>query len=43
MTNKRYVLLQVLFVFGIVLFSLMDVYLYKSGYFDEKKIKINYK
>ena len=43
MTNRKYILLQVLFVFGIVLFSMMDIYLYRMGYFEEKKIAINYK
>lgn len=43
MNNRKYILLQFLFVFGIVLFSLMDIYLYKNGYFEEKKITLNYK
>ncbi len=42
MNNKKYILLQILFVFGIVLFSLMDIYLYKNGYFEEKKITLKY-
>ena len=43
MNNRKYVLLQVLFVFGIVIFSLMDIYLYRNGYFEEKKVSLYYK
>ncbi len=42
MRTKKYTLIQVLCVFGMLLFALMDVYLYKSGYFEEKKLSLKY-
>ena len=42
MTNKKYFRLQLLCLFGIVLFSLIDIFMYKSGYFEEKKLTLKY-
>ena len=43
MTSKKYLIIQVLSVFGMVLFSLMDIYLYKNGYFEYEKATLMYK
>ena len=43
MNNKKYILLQILFVFFFFLFSFMDICLYKNGYFEEKKLTLKYK
>ena len=42
MTSKKYFYLQLVCIFGIVLFSLMDVYLYKNDYFEAKKATLKY-
>jgi len=41
-TSKKYFYLQLICIFGIVLFSLMDLYLYKNEFFDEKKATLKY-
>lgn len=42
MTAKKYTLVQILFVICIILFSFIDVYMYKKGYFSEKKVTLKY-
>ena len=42
MNSKKYLLIQILCVFGIVLFSFIDIYMYKNGYFEEKKVTLKY-
>ena len=42
MTSKKYLRLQVLCIFCVVLFSLLDIYMYKKGYFEEKQLTLKY-
>ena len=42
MTSKKYFHLQLLCAFAIVLFSLFGFYMYKSGFFEEKKQTLKY-
>ncbi len=42
MTSKKYTVIQVLFVICIILFSFVDIFMYKKGYFNEKKVTLKY-
>ena len=42
MNSKKYFLIQILCVFGIILFSCIDLYMYRNGYFEEKKATLKY-
>ena len=43
MTSKKYAFLQIVCFFGILLFSFIDFYMYKGGYFEQKKTTLSYK
>ena len=42
MKISKYAVIQALCLLGIVFFSLIDIYLYTNGYFDEKKVTLKY-
>ena len=42
MGTRKYTIIQVLCVFGMLLFALIDFYLYKGGYFEKKMISLKY-
>ena len=42
MTNRKYLVLEILAIFGVVVFSLVNFYLYKNGYFEEEKVTLKY-
>ncbi len=42
MTAKKYTLIQAFFVLCIIVFSIIDVYMYFNGYFEAKKVTLKY-
>ena len=42
MSTKKYTCIQILCIFGMLLFAFIDLYLYKNGYFEEKKLTLMY-
>lgn len=42
MTIKKYTIIQVFFIICIALFSLFELFMYKKGYFEEKKAYLKY-
>ena len=42
MTSRKYLIIQILAIFGVVIFSLVDFYLYKNGYFEEERVTLKY-
>lgn len=42
MNSRKYFLIQVLCVLGIILFSCIDLFMYRNKYFEEKKVTLKY-
>lgn len=42
MTTKKYTIIQIFFVLCVFIFSFINVYMYKKGYFEAKKVSLKY-